>query len=151
MLTAEKELLENDARAGTIRIVFRNVLSFGERSFRAGEAAACAGRQGRFWEMHEILFQEQATTWGTADTAEALSAQMRRFAEKIEGLDRGAFASCLGERTTLAALRANDAEQRTRGITSQPIFEVFPEGARLAGAQAVGVYRDALVRKTSSG
>ncbi|NJM41142.1 MAG: thioredoxin domain-containing protein [Anaerolineae bacterium] len=48
MLTTEPEIIERYVRTGQLKLVFRDVLNHGERSERASEAAACAGRQGKF-------------------------------------------------------------------------------------------------------
>jgi len=59
---------------------------------------------------------------------------MLGFAAQVAGLDQTAFAQCVNDRLTLPALQAADAEQRTRGITSQPIFEIGTQ--RLIGLQS---------------
>ncbi len=119
-------------RPGQVKLVFRDVLNHGERSERASEAAACAGRQGQFWPMHKLLFENQAAVWGTS--GDGLVNLMLDFAAQLAGLDQTAFAQCLSDRVTLPALQAADAEQRSRGITSQPIFEIGPR--RLVGLQS---------------
>ncbi len=124
--------MEQYARPGKVRLVFRDVLNHAERSERASEAAACAGRQGQFWPMHKLLFENQNAVWGAS--GEGLVNLMLDFAEQVEELDQAAFAQCLNDRITLPALQAADAEQRTRGITSQPIFEIEPR--RLVGLQS---------------
>ena len=132
MLAVEPEIVEQYARPGKVRLVFRDVLNHAERSERASEAAACAGRQGQFWPMHKLLFENQNAVWGAS--GEGLVNLMLDFAEQVEELDQAAFAQCLNDRITLPALQAADAEQRTRGITSQPIFEIEPR--RLVGLQS---------------
>lgn len=126
-------MIERYVRSGQVKLVFRDVLNHGERSLRASEAAACAGRQGRFWHMHEILFQRQPEVERASGTA--LVALMRQFAAEIPDLDQAAFSSCLTGHETLAGLQAADAEQRARGIRSQPIFEIGPR--RLLGYQSL--------------
>lgn len=132
MLTVEPRIIESYVRPGVVRLVFRDVLNHGERSERASEAAASAGRQGQFWAMHAILFEEQGTVEDTPNAQ--LVALMRRFAATLPGLDQAAFARSLDERATLAAIKAADAEQRKRGISSQPIFEIGER--RLLGLQS---------------
>lgn len=129
MLVVEPGIVEQYVRPGKVRLVFRDVLNHGERSERASEAAACAGRQGRFWQMHKWLFENQDAVWATSN--DGLVDLMLGFAAQLEGLDQAAFAQCLNDRLTLPTLQAADAEQRARGITSQPIFEIGPQ--RLVG------------------
>ncbi len=132
MLAVEPEIVEQYVRPGKVRLVFRDVLNHGERSERASEAAACAGQQGRFWQMHALLFENQDSVWATAN--DGLVGLMLNFAAQLEGLDQAALAQCLNDRITLPALQAADAEQRARGITSQPIFEIGAQ--RLVGLQS---------------
>jgi protein-disulfide isomerase len=135
VLATEPEVIERYVRSGQLRLVFRAVLNHGERSVRTSEAAACAGVQGKFWQMHGMLFERQGSVWGTASDGEKLVTLMLTYAGEIAGLDQAAFKQCMTERTTLAMLRAVDAEQRTRGITFQPIFEIGEQ--RITGAQPI--------------
>lgn len=122
MLVVEPDVIETYVRPGKLKLLFRDVLNHGERSERASEAAACAGQQGRFWQMHELLFENQDAVW-SADR-DALVTLMLGFGAQIEGLDQAIFARCLNDRAALPALQAADAEQRARGITVQPVFEI---------------------------
>ncbi|NOK63658.1 MAG: DsbA family protein [Chloroflexi bacterium AL-W] len=133
MLAVEPEIIERYVRAGRVKLVFRAVLNHQERSVRASEAAACAAQQDQFRQMHTLLFEEQNTIWSTSN--EGLLDLMLGFGQQLEGLDQEVFATCLANRETLAALQASDAEQRSRGITQQPIFEIGEQ--RFIGLQAI--------------
>jgi protein-disulfide isomerase len=141
VLTVEPTIIERFVRTGRVKLVFRDVLNHAERSDRASEAAACAGRQGYFWHMHELLFADQSMIWQTQNAD--LVPLMLGFGERVTGLDQAAFAQCLQDRLTLPALEAADAEQRARGITIQPIFEIGNQ--RIVGVQAVEVFEAAIV------
>ena len=44
-----------------VRLIFKHVpLSFHAQAEKAGEGAACAGEQGKFWEMHDLLWTNTA-------------------------------------------------------------------------------------------
>lgn len=65
----EELLKEYDSR---VRIVFRNFpLPGHEHAREAALAAEAAGLQGRFWEMHDVLYREQAF-WSYATNAREL-------------------------------------------------------------------------------
>jgi protein-disulfide isomerase len=82
------------------------------QAFRAAEAAHCAGEQGRFWEMHDRLFANQA----------ALSAgDFRRLAEELR-LDLSRFQACLESGRYAARIRRDLAEGNRLGITGTPTF-----------------------------
>lgn len=140
MLTVEPQLVEQYVRPGQVQMIFRNTLSYGDRSERSGEAAASAGQQGFFWQMHEILFEEQDEI--ASKSGAALVALMKEYAARLPGLDHAAFAKSMDDRATLAALKADDAEQQRRGINSQPIFEIGQQ--RLFGFQSFEVMQRAI-------
>jgi protein-disulfide isomerase len=56
-------------------------------AMRAAEAAECAAAQGRFWEMHDVLFerQEHLETRRLFEYARALGLDMARFTAELEG------------------------------------------------------------------
>jgi formate-nitrite transporter family protein len=52
--------IENDY-GPRLRVIFRNFpFTIHEHAFEAAHAAEAAGLQGRFWEMHDLLYREQA-------------------------------------------------------------------------------------------
>src|ERR1700747_2190167 len=55
-----------------LRVIFREFpLAVHAHARDAAYAAEAAGRQGRFWEMHDLLFREQAV-WSNSTDARAL-------------------------------------------------------------------------------
>ena len=70
---------------GALRFVFRhNPIAIHTRAEAAAEAAECAGRQGRFWEMHDQLFQNPKRLEAT---------DLSDYAQSV-GLDVSAFRTC---------------------------------------------------------
>ncbi len=75
--------LERRLRALPVQVVFRHfpVRSSHPRAWAAACAAEAAGRQGRFWDMHDLLFADQARLedphlW---DRARQLGLDLERF------------------------------------------------------------------------
>jgi protein-disulfide isomerase len=65
----EEMLKEYDSR---VRLIFRNFpLSVHEHAREASLAAEAAGLQGHFWEMHDVLYREQAA-WSKAPNTREL-------------------------------------------------------------------------------
>ena len=85
-------------------------------------AAECAGRQERFWEYHDVLFENN----------EHLEREsLLRYAREL-GLDLTAFASCLDDPATLARVGEDvDAGARV-GVNATPTL--FFNGREIAGA-----------------
>ena len=137
MIAVAPALIERYVKPGKLRIVFRAVLNHGELSDHAAEAAACAGRQGQFWPMYAMLFERQRELSSPVRIDDVLLG----FARTLP-LDQATFRQCLTGRETLAGLKATDAEQRRRGITVQPVFEI---GARrIFGVQPVEAMAQAI-------
>lgn len=109
-------------------------------ALQAGEASECAGRQGRFWEMHERLFNESSAM---------TRADFVRHAEAMS-LDVGVFLQCLDSHQTLDKVRGDQAEARRLGVRGTPAFfvgRVRPDGGidlvtRIRGAAPVEVFAE---------
>lgn len=136
MLAVEPEIIENYVRTGQVQLVFRPVLNHGERSLRTSEAAACAAEQDQFWAMHKLLFERQSEVWATPEAN--MIDLMTNYAGAV-GLDQTAFAACIASGEALARVQAFDAEQRARGISMQPVFEINDQ--RLVGFQPFDVFQ----------
>jgi len=107
-----------------VRFVYRHMpLSFHPNAQPAAEAAICAEEQGRFWEYHALLFEDQ----------KALNAaNFRKYAKDL-GLDEEAFDRCLAESAPGERVEADIAEARAAGASGTPAF--FINGIFLGGAQ----------------
>ena len=89
---------------------------------RAAEAAEAAGAQGRFWPMHDLLFE---TTMGLADET------LVRLAVQI-GLDARRFVSDLASNQYLDRIREDMSSGARSGVNGTPTF--FVNGLRHDGA-----------------
>jgi len=117
----------------SVQIVFKNMP--GQRHDRArpaAEAALCAGRQGKFWEMHDWLYAHQNKLDDESIQAEA----------KDLGLDMDAFGTCLSKHETAAQIDSSLKEARELGLTGTPIF--FVNGRMIRGAQPFDVFDEAV-------
>ncbi len=83
-------------------------------AFNAAEASECANDQGKFWEMHDILFEKQ----------ESLSiGSLKDYAEQI-GLDTEKFNNCLDSNAKAKYVTADFNEGIGKGVDSTPSFFV---------------------------
>ncbi|MFQ5943088.1 MAG: Na+/H+ antiporter NhaA [Anaerolineales bacterium] len=86
---AENSVHEIQERTGNaVRLVFRH---FPNRTVHpharlAAEAAEAAGSQGKFWEMHDLLFQNQdrLEEWDVIEYARELALDVERFRTELE-------------------------------------------------------------------
>jgi protein-disulfide isomerase len=82
-------------------------------ALKAGEAAECAGRQGKFWKMHDILFKNQR---------QLNDESFERFANDI-GLLAGPFGTCLaGEASD--RVKQDAASATALAVSGTPTFFV---------------------------
>jgi len=108
------------------------------RAWPAIEAAFCAGAAGRFWEMHDILFERQ-NEWIGASDPNALFVEWAG----ASGIDRASFAACLRNDQT-APLQVRDYESAMRaGVTSTPFF-VVGDSVAIRGAVPLETFRSAV-------
>jgi len=107
------QLQDEYVKTGKVKYVFQDMpLEFHKNAFKAAEAAHCAGDQGKFWEMHDLLFQNQ-----TALDPEQLPAHAKSL-----GLSESAFSQCLESGKFAAQIRQDIAQAGTVGITGTPTF-----------------------------
>jgi protein-disulfide isomerase len=135
--------IESDyVETGKVKYVFRDMpLDFHKNAFKAAEASHCAGEQGRFWEMHGLLFQNQA----------ALGPEQLPVHAKTLGLDEAKFGQCLESGRFAADIRKDIADAGAAGITGTPSFlvgVVQPDGRvkvmkKLVGAKPYAEFKAA--------
>ena len=88
-------------------------------SMAASLAAACANDQGKFWEMHDRLFQGQ-DEWNTQVTSRPKGI-FTGYARAL-GLDVAAWESCFDSRKHQTAIEASRNEGLGRQIQQTPTF-----------------------------
>lgn len=117
MLETEPNIIRDFVETGMVRVIFSPILDHGP-SLRATEAAYCAGDQGRFWAMHDLLFERQGELWGGD-----LDATLAGFAQEL-GLDQAAFERCLSSNQHAATIQAQHRRAREAGIRIRPSFRL---------------------------
>lgn len=106
-----------------VRFVFRQFpLSFHKEAHLAAQASLAAGAQGKFWEYHDILFENQ----------KALErASLEKYAEQL-GLDMAAFKKALDEGTYKDEVDADIELGNKIAVSGTPTM--FINGARAQNA-----------------
>ncbi len=116
-----------------LRIVWRdNALPFHQNAMPAAEAAREAYAQGRdqkFWQMHDLMFENQ----------QALArADLERYAQQV-GLNMERFRAALDNHTHQAAIQQDMQAAGQLGARGTPAF--FINGRQLMGAQPIAEFQ----------
>jgi protein-disulfide isomerase len=99
-----------------LRVIFHHFpLAMHAHAREAALAAEAADAQGRFWEMHDLLYKEQAA-WSKADNVPFL---FNSYAGTI-GLDLERFKKDLQNPEVAARVDADQKLGSSRGVTSTP-------------------------------
>ena len=137
-----------------LRVVWRNFpLAMHAHALEAALAAEAAGLQGRFWEMHDVLYKNQAVWSKASDVrtlfnmyARSLSLDVERFAKdsasdevKARVLSDGEQGVSRGVKNT-PTLFINDREVRT-AFSPERLHEAIDAALAETTSKALGVDR----------
>ena len=130
-------LMEEYIEQGKVKLVFRDfpIQNIHPNALPASVAAECANDQGKFKEMHDLLFENQKQ-WSNLETSSALSAFVQ-YASDLQ-LDEEEFTSCLTEGKHVSEIRKDLEDGRNYGVTGTPGFFIGNDAigyVELKGAQ----------------
>ena len=125
-------------RTGKVRLAYVNFpLAQHQYAWPAAESAMCAGAQGKFWEMHDALFNTQSK-W------EALPAPASFFDSlaRAQGVDVARWRQCVQSGKMKTWIQADHDRAQTAGAGSTPSFMIGDK--ILVGAQPIEELRRAI-------
>lgn len=118
---------ENYIKTGKVKFVYRDFpLSKHPQAGLTAEAAQCAHDQGKFSEMHDLIFQNQMEWAGNPEAAKL----MNTYAESIS-LNMTQFYDCMKTHKYAQETRKDLIDGATMGVTGTPTF--FVNGKYLVG------------------
>lgn len=108
------QIEEEYIKTGKVKYFFADFpLAFHKEAPEASEAALCAGDQGKFWEMHDVLFNNQR----------ALQAEnLPKYAAEAGVADLEKFNKCLSDDTYKKTVDDNLEMGKKAGIRGTPSF-----------------------------
>ena len=101
-------------KTGKLKYVFRDfpIASAHKDAFKAAMAAGCALDQGKYWEMHDRLFENPTafTVYNLTQNAEAV------------GLNKETFQQCLNKNEYETEVQSDFADGLKAGVNQTPTF-----------------------------
>lgn len=107
-------------------------------TFASAAGAICAQQQGKFWEMHDLLFSRQSATESKSITD---------LAQEI-GLDLAMFEACLSDDATQAWLERDIQDGRLYGVDGTPTY--FVNGRIIQGAISFDEFDKIILQELSA-
>jgi protein-disulfide isomerase len=112
-----------DKYGDKVQIVYRQypIPSLHPFAFKAAEASLCANEQGKFWEMHDVMFAEQSRLTVT---------DLKEKAVRL-GMDKGKFDKCLDTGRFTEQVQKDMTDGARVGVTGTPA--IFINGVEVKG------------------
>ncbi len=125
---------------GKVKLVFRDYpLPFHKKAIPAAVAANCAGEQGKYWEVHDFLFENP----GKLDAASVISS-----AAGI-GLDKAKFEACVNDKSKEKEIEKDVEDGQKYGVRGTPSYFIGKTtdgdeitGTFIRGAQPYTVFKE---------
>jgi len=120
-----------------VRIVFMDMpLPAHPRANPAALAGHCANEQGKFWELHDVMFKNQA---------KLEDKDLEEHAKSI-GLDMAKYSDCFSKKKYQDAIEKSKKEAEKAGIQATPSFLI--NGVLLQGAQPFEKFKEKIDHAT---
>jgi protein-disulfide isomerase len=134
-----KQLVKDYVDTGKAKIYFKQfpLSQIHPGAEIAAEAAECASDQGKFWEMHDKMFDEQQKQG--SGTVAFTKDDLKNWAKTITGLNAQTFNSCLDSGSKAAVVQQQQTQGIQAGVDGTPTF--FVNGLKLVGAQPYSAFK----------
>lgn len=142
---------ENYIKTGKVNFVYRDfpITSIHSNALPAALASECANDQGKFWQYHDMLFENQIN-WKDLELVQSTDI-FKKYAIDL-GLDSSKFDSCLDSGKYLKEIQNDLDDGRAYGVTGTPGFFVGNEKigfTKVIGAQPFETFQKILDEQLS--
>ena len=139
-------LKENFINTDKAKLVFRDfpLTSIHPGALPAAEAAECGDEQGKYWEMHDKIFDEQ-NKFGQG-TVPFTNDDLKKWASEI-GLSTGDFNSCLDSGKYKSEVEKDFSDGNAYGVSGTPTYFIGNDKdgyVIVGGAQPYQVFEQAI-------
>jgi protein-disulfide isomerase len=127
------QIKKNYIQTGKIKFVYRDYpLDFHQYANKAAQAAKCGDEQGKFWEFHDKIFENQNSLNNES---------LKQFAKEL-GLNTSEFNNCLDSGKMAQNVLKDFQDGNSYGVTGTPTF--FINGKKLVGTQPYEVIQQVI-------
>ncbi len=122
-----------DTYGDDVRLVYRHfpLRSIHANAQKAAEASECAADQGKFWEYHDLMFENSTLVAGGIPQFKKWAAELR--------LNTSTFDNCLDSGEKADDVDEDFATASANGVQGTPAF--FINGTSLSGAQPFAAFK----------
>ena len=135
----QDKVLENFVVTEKVNIIFKDFTIIGPDSFDAAHATHCANEQNKYWEYHNILYNN----WAGENNGWASKQNLVKFANDIE-LDLKSFSQCMDSNDYNDMINQSNNDARELGISGTPAFFIVDQKngqvLTISGAQPYEVF-----------
>jgi protein-disulfide isomerase len=125
-----------DEYEGKLQFVYRHFpLPMHKNAVVAAQAAEAAGEQGKYFEMHDMLFENQEA-WSESNDPMKIFVG---YAEKLK-LDIATFTSAVSQKTHVEKINADTDDGIRLGVNSTPTF--FINGEKQIGGLSYSAFKE---------
>lgn len=123
----------------TLKIVYRYfpLETIHKNALISAQAAQAAHKQGKFWEMHDQLFEHQTDWAGSENPTDAF----QTYAQAI-GLNLDQFTTDMNDPSTKDAVKSDEAMGTDANIPGTPSF--FLDGKKLENPQSYEAFKQVI-------
>jgi len=131
---AEKQIIETYVDTGKVKFIYKHFPLTRTHAYaqKAAEASECAAEQGKFWEYHNMLFENQNSLYLTS---------LKSYAATL-GLNTTQFDTCLDSGAMQQRVSNDYNEGVSRGVGSTPTF--FINDIKIDGARSFSAYQSVI-------
>lgn len=126
---SENQIINDYVKTGKAVYYYRHFAFLGPASIIAANASECANEQGKFWEMHKYLFDNQPSE---SDTSMYTVDKMTEVAGTL-GINTNQFKSCLTANKYQANVDKDQKDGQAAGVSGTPTL--FINGVPIVGAE----------------
>ena len=106
---------------GIVRFAFRHYSLGGKDSVRAAVAAECAGQQGKFWKMHDLLYG-----WKSSTNADKFPPELVKTLSLGLSVNSREFDACVDDSKSILIIQDGLRDGFAMGVCTLPA--VFVNG-----------------------